>query len=90
MKTFQSHIILALCSEHLAGISHVCMQCVQDLCVKCLVLDHKDPEYNEGMEKCKSELRKMNNKLNGERATKEKRCSNKANCRNKSGTSQCH
>ena len=68
MKTFKSHVILELCHQHLEGISHVCMQCVQALCIKCIVLDHEDDEhvveeYNEGMEKLKSELDKMNIKL---------------------------
>ena len=68
MKTFKSHVILELCHQHLEGISHVCMQCVQDLCIKCLVLDHEDhehqvEEYNEGKEKLKSELYKMNIEL---------------------------
>ena len=68
MKTFKSHVILELCHQHLEGISHVCMQCVQALCIKCIVLDHEDhehevEEYNEGMEKLKSELDKMNIKL---------------------------
>ena len=68
MKTFKSHVILELCQEHFEGISHVCMQCVQALCIKCVVLDHEDhehqvEEYNEGVEKLKSELDKMNSKL---------------------------
>ena len=68
MKTFKSHVILGLCHQHLEGISHVCMQCVQALCIKCIVLDHEDhedlvEEYNEGMEKLKSELEKMGIKL---------------------------
>ena len=68
MKTFKTHVILELCHEHLEGISHVCMQCLQALCIKCIVLDHEDhehhvEEYNEGMEKLKSELDKMNIKL---------------------------
>ena len=44
------------------------MQCVQALCIKCIVLDHEDhehqvEEYNQGMEKLKSELGKMNGRL---------------------------
>ena len=68
MKIFKSHLILELCKEHMEPITHVCMQCVQALCVKCIVLDHEDhedqvEEYNEGMEQLKSELDKMNIKL---------------------------
>ena len=74
MKAFKSHIILELCHQHLEGISHVCMQCVQALCIKCIVLDHEDhehqvEEYNEGMEKLKSEFEKVNYKLK-EKTTK--------------------
>ena len=68
METFKNHIILELGQEHMEGISHVCMQCVQALCIKCIVLDHRDHEHqveenNEGMGKVKSKLEKMNNKL---------------------------
>ena len=68
MKTFKSHVILKLCQQHLEGISHICLQCVKALCIKCIVLDHEDheyrvEEYNEGMEKLKSKLQKVKNKL---------------------------
>ena len=44
------------------------MQCVQALCTKCIVLDHEDhehqvEEYNEGIAKLKTELDKMNSRL---------------------------
>ena len=74
IKTFKTHVILELCHQHLEGISHVCMQCVQALCIKCIVLDYEDhkhqvEEYNEGMEKLKSEFEMINSKLK-EKTTK--------------------
>ena len=68
MKTFQRHKISKLCLKHMDGISHVCMQCVQALCVKCILFDHakhedKVKEYTEGVKILLLDLEMMNTKL---------------------------
>ena len=62
MKIFRSHGVIKisqLCQEHLEGISHVCMRCVQALCIKCIVMDHEDhehqvEEYSKGVKNLKT------------------------------------
>ena len=70
MKMFKSHniVILRLCPKHMDAISYVCLQCLQALCVKCIVVDHakhedKVKEYTEGVETLKSDLNMMQNNL---------------------------
>ena len=68
MNVFQSHKISKLCLKHMDGISHVCMQCVQALCVKCIQVDHethedKVKEYTKGVKILLLDLEMMNTKL---------------------------
>ena len=82
MKMFKNHAILKLCQKHFDGISHICMKCVQAVCVKCIVLDHADhedkvDEYQDGVEQLKSNLEDTKRKLRERRNLFEK-CQNEA------------
>ena len=44
MKVFKGHSMSEICQEHFDRISHICMKCVQAVCVKCVVLYHADHE----------------------------------------------
>ena len=85
MKMFKNHVILKLCQEHFDGISHICMKCVQAVCVKCVVLDHADHEdkviqYQDGVGQLKSCLEETKKKLKERRNVIEK-CQNEADSR---------
>ena len=82
MKMFKNHVILKLCQEHFDGISHICMKCVQAVCVKCIVLDHADHEdkvneYQDGVGQLKSSLEETKKKLREKQYVIEK-CQNEA------------
>ena len=68
MKVFKGHSMSEICQEHFDGISHICMKCVQAVCVKCIVLDHADhedkvEEYQVGVDNLKSILEDAKKKL---------------------------
>ena len=82
MKMFKNHVILKLCQKHFDGMSHICMKCVQAVCVKCIVLDHahhedKVNEYKDGVGQLKSCLEETKKKLKERRNVIEK-CQNEA------------
>ena len=39
---FQSHTVLGLCVKHEDGITHFCKKCVRPVCMKCMLLDHRE------------------------------------------------
>ena len=42
LQSFQEHNIRPLCEKHSDGaITHVCMRCVEPLCTKCIMQDHR-------------------------------------------------
>ena len=58
--------VTALCQKHSDEISHICMKCVQAVCVKCI--DHADhehqvEEYQEGTDHLKDSLKETKKKL---------------------------
>ena len=78
MNMFRNHVILKLCQKHYDGISHICMKCVQAVCVKCIVLDHADhedkvTEYQGGIGQLKSSLEETKRKLRERRNVIEQR-----------------
>ena len=80
MKMFKNHAILKLCQEHFDGISHICMKCVQAVCIKCIVLDHayhenKVEEYQDGIDQLKDSLKETKIKLK-ERQNVIEKCQN--------------
>ena len=92
MKMFKNHVILKLCHEHFDGISHICMKCVQAVCVKCIVLDHADhegkiEEYQDGVGQLKSCLEETKTKLRERRNVIEK-CQNEANSKKSDANKQ--
>ena len=75
LKVFMDHHIQELCSKHPeCGISHICMKCVESVCVNCILVDHCDHEdqihvYKEGVhtlvsyvKDCKEQIEKIINK----------------------------
>ena len=80
MKMFKNHAILKLCEKHFDGISHICMTCLQAVCLKCFVLEHAEHEvieYQDGVGQLKSNLEETKKKLKERRNVFEK-CENKA------------
>ena len=80
MKMFKNHAILKLCQKHSDKNSHICMKCVQAVCVKCIVLDHADhedkvEEYQIGVDNLKSNLKEKKKRLT-ERQIVIKKCQN--------------
>ena len=76
-----------ICQEHFDEISHICMKCVQEVCVKCVVLDHADhedkvEEYQVGIENLKSNLEETKKKLK-RRQTAITKCQNELDSKKK-------
>ena len=90
MKIFRSHTIMSMseiCQEHSDEISHICMKCVQAVCVKCVVLYHADheakvEEYQAGFDNLKSNLETIKKTLERKQSVIEK-CQNELDAKKK-------
>lgn len=57
----KGHTVLPLCKNHVEGITHVCLKCVQSVCITCILMEHDEheseiKEYQDGIKQLKAQL----------------------------------
>ena len=69
VKTFKDHKLFKLCPKHKEGmITHLCMECVQPSCSKCVMMEHLDHEadiemFDDGMKLIKENITQYENDI---------------------------
>ena len=82
IKEFKSHSVIDLsekndefCQKHNEQITHLCEQCIQPLCTRCMFLEHTEEHnndfvmYDEGIKILRKNARKLQDKIKQEATT---------------------
>ena len=63
-QLFHDHDLRSFCEPHAEGISHICFNCMKEICVKCAMFNHGDHEtdiipYKEGIARLQNMLESL-------------------------------
>ena len=69
VKRFKHHTVLKLCAKHAESISQMCTQCAKPVCLKCLILEHREHEdlviaYEDGIKEIHQKVTVMRQNVN--------------------------
>ena len=62
IEDFKSHSVFDLCQVHDEGITHLCKECIQPLCKRCMLLDHAEHKnhfvkYEKGVKELQNDAK---------------------------------
>ena len=68
VQEFKDHSVFDLCQKHQQGVTHLCKQCVQPLCIQCMMIDHTEHKnhfmkYDEGITELQNDAKKLQNNI---------------------------
>ena len=63
-KIFKLHKVVDKCQKHPEGITHICEQCIELACHRCIILDHSEHdhlvhEYKDGLKILQANIQKL-------------------------------